>query len=157
MRLHGRTQPKIVRGGGQSEVQKGTLLMMMIWHQKKGTCSQKGHFSHDYRGAAPPARYGPGLYGPHRYKGATIRYLGGGGGAGVFAWPFFFNFTREMESLIFSPHMIGCNSTMHCAHLLFHPFSSKKYLFPTLHQFPNGGPLTLQVTHILPLILSFLT
>ena len=40
---HGRTQPKIV-GGGQSEVQKGTLLLMMIWHQKKGTCSQKGHF-----------------------------------------------------------------------------------------------------------------
>ena len=31
-------------GGGQSAVQKGTLLMMMIWHQKKGTCSPKGHF-----------------------------------------------------------------------------------------------------------------
>ena len=40
---HGRTQPNIA-GGGQSEVQKGTLLMMMIWHQKKGTGSQKGHF-----------------------------------------------------------------------------------------------------------------
>ena len=37
---HGRTQPKIA-GGGHSKVQKGTLLMMMIWHQKKGTCSQK--------------------------------------------------------------------------------------------------------------------
>ena len=36
-------------GGGQSEVQKGTLLMMMIWHQKKGT------FFYDYRGELPPA------------------------------------------------------------------------------------------------------
>ena len=36
------TQPKIA--GGQSEVQKVTLLLLMIWHQKKGTCSQKGHF-----------------------------------------------------------------------------------------------------------------
>ena len=41
--IHGRTQPKIA-GGGQSKVQKGTLLMMMIWHQKKGTCSQKRDF-----------------------------------------------------------------------------------------------------------------
>ena len=28
---------KLLGGGGQSEVQNGTLLMMMIWHQKKGT------------------------------------------------------------------------------------------------------------------------
>ena len=49
---HGRTQPKIA--GGQSKVQKGTLLMMMIWHQKKGTCSQKGHFFQDYRGGGAP-------------------------------------------------------------------------------------------------------
>ena len=42
--------------GGQSEVQKGTLLMMMNWHQKKGT------FFHDYGGgggSCPHARYGP--------------------------------------------------------------------------------------------------
>ena len=40
-------------GGGQSEVQKGTLLMM-IWHQKKGTCSQNGTFPTITRGAAAP-------------------------------------------------------------------------------------------------------
>ena len=35
-------------------------------------------------------------------KGAAIIISGeGGGGAGVFAWPFFY-FTREMESFIFS-------------------------------------------------------
>ena len=43
-------------GGGQSEVQKGTLLLMMIWHQKKGTCSQKGHFFPRLSGGQlPPA------------------------------------------------------------------------------------------------------
>ena len=41
---HGRTQPKITGGGGGSEVQKGTLLLLLIWHRKKGTCPQKGHF-----------------------------------------------------------------------------------------------------------------
>ena len=54
-------------GGGQSKVQKGTLLMMIIWHQKKGTFSQKGHFFPRLPGGgvgtppppAPPARYGP--------------------------------------------------------------------------------------------------
>ena len=60
------TQPKIA-GGGHSEVQKGTLLLMMIWHQKKCSCSQKGHFFHDYRGGGScplsPARYGPAI--PH--------------------------------------------------------------------------------------------
>ena len=44
---------------GQSDVQKGTLLLLMNWHQKMGTCSQKGHFFHDYPGGgqlspAPP-------------------------------------------------------------------------------------------------------
>ena len=57
---HGRTQPKALLGvGGQSEVQKGTLLMM-IWHQKKGTCSQKGHFIfQDYRGEGAAAPLPP--------------------------------------------------------------------------------------------------
>ena len=53
--VHGRTQPKIARG--QSEVQKGTLLLMMImmhWHKKKGTCSQKGHFSPRLPGGSSP-------------------------------------------------------------------------------------------------------
>ena len=38
---------KLLGGGGQSEVQKGALLMMMKGHisqEKKGTCSQKVHF-----------------------------------------------------------------------------------------------------------------
>ena len=60
--LHGRTQPKIA-GGGQSEVQKGTLLMMMKGHisikRKRAPVRKKGTFFHDYWGwggaAAPPA------------------------------------------------------------------------------------------------------
>ena len=64
--IHGRMQPKVV-GGGQSEVQKDNLLLMMIWHQKKGTCSQKGHFFPQLLGGgrqlppAPPAKYGHGI------------------------------------------------------------------------------------------------
>ena len=54
-------------GGGQSQVQKGTLLLMTILHQKKGTCSQKGQFLSTITGGGaaapppppPPARYGP--------------------------------------------------------------------------------------------------
>ena len=55
MYTHGRTQPKIAgEGGGQSEVQKDTLLLLIIWHKKKGTYSQKGHFFHDYPGGSCP-------------------------------------------------------------------------------------------------------
>ena len=41
-------------GGGQSEVEKGTLLIMMIWHKKKGTYSQKGYFFPRLPPAPPP-------------------------------------------------------------------------------------------------------
>ena len=30
--------------GGSPRFRKVTLLLLLIWHKKKGTCSQKGHF-----------------------------------------------------------------------------------------------------------------
>ena len=45
IQMHGRAQPKIAGGGGQSEVQKGTLLLMMIWHKKRAPARKKSTFS----------------------------------------------------------------------------------------------------------------
>ena len=96
---------KLLGGGGQSDVQKGTLLLlMMIWHKKNSTFSQKGHFFLRLPGVGgscplpPPARYGPvtsrQIYQCRKFEGnlaeASIdgasRSCGGGGGGGEGFW-----------------------------------------------------------------------
>ena len=54
-----------------ASIQKGTLLLlllMMIWHQKKGICSQKGHFFPWLPGAAAPGNHGKVPQGPREFS-----------------------------------------------------------------------------------------
>ena len=82
-------------------------------------------------------------------KGATIRYLGRGGGA-VFAWSFLFISQGRLTALFFSTQdrmeifisifiLYLCQPPLWIKYLfppclvaiyLFHPFSPQKYLFP---------------------------
>ena len=63
------------------------------------------------------------------YKGGTLDIGVGGGGAGVFAWPFLY-FTREMESFIFSPQDKLYISTMPCGQLFIFPANIGLFISP---------------------------